>query len=227
MVRRGATEYSKKFNDAKAAEEAMRDAEVERLSLKAKNAFEICDMVSVVEDMWQIHNLSGSLAKKGVRRLISKALGIVGELKKKIQKQDTQLQEASKELCRAAEIILKDSKKPNEAKKLYEKAIDIDNANSTAMMGVARILRNEDREEEAMKMLDKVIKLKDGNIVDASMMKGDILAKEGDLAGASLQYQNAAKKAKKNKEIPIKRLIKLYEEAGMEDVAEQWRLWLD
>ncbi len=227
MVSRGATEFSKRFNDAKAAEEAMRDAEVERLSLKAKNAFEICDMVGVVENMWQIHNLSGSLAKKGVRRLISKALGIVGELKKKIQKQDAQLQEASKELCRAAEIILKDSKKPNEAKKLYEKAIDINNANSTAMMGVARILRNEDRDEEAMKMLDKVIKLKDGNIVDASMMKGNILAKEGDLAGASLQYQNAAKKAKKNKEIPIKRLIKLYEEAGMEDVAEQWRLWLD
>ncbi len=227
MVSRGATEFSKKFNDTKAAEEAMRDAEVERLSLKAKNAFESGDMLGVVEDMWQIHNLSGSLAKKGVRRLIAKTLGIVGELKSIVRKQDIQLQTASKELCRAAEIILKDLKETEEAKKLFENAIEADDTNSSAMIGIARILIDEDKVEEATKMLEKVIKLKDGNYVEASIMKGDILAKEGEVASASLQYQNAAKKAKKNKEVPIKRLIKLYEDAGMDDVAEQWRLWVD
>ncbi|MDE6795679.1 MAG: helicase, partial [Muribaculaceae bacterium] len=227
MVSRGATEFSKRFNDTKAAEEAMRDAAVERLSQKAKSAFESGEMLAAVEYLWEIHNLSGRLANKGVRRLIAKTLSVISRLRQKIQKQHIQLQEASNDICQAAEIILKDLKNPEEAKKLYKKAIDIDATNSTAMMALAQILRVTDNTENAIIMLDKVIKLRDSNIVEASIMKGDILAQEGDLAGAALQYQNAAKKAKKNKDVPIRRLIKLYEDADMEEVAEQWKLWLD
>ncbi|MDE6338137.1 MAG: AAA family ATPase [Muribaculaceae bacterium] len=227
MVSRGATEFSKRFNDTKAAEEAMRDAAVERLSQKAKSAFESGEMLAAVEYLWEIHNLSGRLANKGVRRLIAKTLSVISRLRQKIQKQHIQLQEASNDICQAAEIILKDLKNPEEAKKLYKKAIDIDATNSTAMMALAQILRVMDNTENAIIMLDKVIKLRDSSIVEASIMKGDILAQEGDLAGAALQYQNAAKKAKKNKDVPIRRLIKLYEDADMEEVAEQWKLWLD
>ncbi len=227
IVSRGAAEFSQQFNDARAAEEALREAMVERLSLEVKDDFENGDMHNAVEGIWKIHNLSASLANKGVRRLIANTLNVINKQRKKILKQETQLQNASKELTRVAEIIKKDLKKPNEAIKLFEEAVDMDGNNSNAMLGIAEILVNSNKTADAKKMLDKVIRLKDSNFVDASIMKGDILAKEGELAGASLHFQNAAKKAKKKKEIPIHRLIKLYEDAGMEDIAEQWRLWLD
>lgn len=226
MVSRGATEFSKKFNDAKAAEEAMREAMIERLSEEAKNAFESGKMLNAVEYMWEMHNVSGVLARKSVRRLIAKSLSLITQLKHKIRTQKEQLQDASKDICRAAEIILKDTDDLEEAKKLFEKAINIDDTNSTAIMGLACMYRDEGKIDYAMKLLDRVIRLKDSKIIDARILKGDILAQESDLAGAALQYQHAAKKSKKNT-MPIQRLIKLYEDADMLDVAEQWRIWLE
>ena len=226
IVSKGAKDFSRKFNDVKEADLAMREAEAEVLSYDAKNYFANCEMDKAAEAVWRIHNLTGALARSSVRRLISRILYSIAFLKRKIAFQEDELRKARKEIVKAAKILRKNGQAADDIYKLYNSALAIDANDTDALLGMAEVKVENGVNKEAKEFLYKVVKAKDKNFIEASLLLGDLYAAEDDIAEASVNYQNAAKKSKKDKR-PIRRLIELYEKHDMEEVAQQCREWLE
>ncbi len=225
IVSRGAAQYSKNFNDRQAAEAAMTEAEAERLSKEASDFFDNGEMKEAVETVWKIHNISGALAKKSVRGLIAKTLSAVRKLRSEVKELTDNTTKVSKKMSVVASTCYTKGYL-EEASKLFELSLQLDKQNSEARLGMAKICREKGELKQAKLNLDNIIKKKDALFAEACILKGDILSEEDDVAGAAILYQNAAKKTKDNNEA-ILRLINLYKERGMEEIADQWRMWLD
>lgn len=226
IVSRGASEFSRHFNDEKATERALNQARSTELSREAKDDFTAGRYESAVEKVWEIHKLTGGLSKRSVRKLISKFLGGLRELRRKVEAQDKMLRELSKEFAEMGEITFLETDDLPAAQANFEKALKLDPTNASAVLGKAKCLAAAGNIKKAYAILDKIIAAKGKKYYEACILKGDIQAGQGDLSQAALNYQAAAKNKPREKE-PILRLIKLYEDAGMEDTAGQWREWLD
>jgi len=226
IVSHGAAEFSRNFNDKKALEKALNQAKATKLSQEAKDDFILGKFNDTVEKLWEIHSLIGALSNKSVRRLVSKFLEEIRILRRKVKSQDKILKELSKEFAEMGEITLSEADNIDAVQANFEKALKLDPDNIMADIGKAKCLAKKGSIKKACGTLDKIIRKRGKMYYEACMLKGDIQAGEGDLSQAALNYQAAAKN-KPNKKEPILRLIELYENAGMDESADQWRKWLD
>lgn len=225
IVSKGASEFSRSFNDEKALERALNQANAIGLTIEAKDDYSKGRFESAVEKIWEIHSLTGALSKKSVRRLISICLGEIRNLRRKVESQDKMLRGLSKEFTELGEITLSNSDDIHAAQSNFEKALKLDPSNTIAELGKAKCVARTGHVKKAYGILDKIIRKRGNMHYEACLLKGDIQADQGDLSQAALNYQAAAKDRPKEKE-PILRLIKLYEDAGMDETADQWREWL-
>lgn len=225
IVSKGAASFSKNFNDRQAADAAIREAEEEMLSREAINLFKKGKIVEAVEKTWSIHNLSGVLGNKAVRRFIARLLSIVNRLQESVSNLKKKSERISREITAMAEVV-RNKEDIEAAVRLYEYALELDESNSKALLGLSFSLNLYGDIKNAKVNLDKLIKKRDSYYCEACILKGDILSKDGDIEGASTLFQHAVKKDRGNK-VPIERLVKLYEDNGMNDVAEHWRNWIE
>ena len=225
IVSRGAKDFSSKFNNIREIDAAMKWAEAKALSAEASQYFSDGDMKRAVETVWRIHNLTGVLADNKVRRLISKILSSISELKKRILHQEDELRKAAKELVKAASILKKYDASTNEVYDIYQRALKINQNDTDALLGMAQLKMSVGEITEARVFLQKIMRLGDRNYIDASLILGDMYATDDDISEAAEYYQKAAKKSKRDNRA-IRRLIDLYEDNNMHEIAEQWREWL-
>lgn len=225
IVSSSAKEFSKKFNDERASERALNEAEVKRLSIEAKDAFSEGKIRKSVELVWKINNISGALASESVRRFISIILNTVNKLRNNSERQKKQLKKASKALSELGNHLSQFDNETSRARKAFEDSLNADESNTDAMIGLASLLENDKNYDSAQKYLKEVIKIKDNNTVKAIVMSGDIYAKQGDIDAAVSCYQSGIKRYKKNR-LPVEHLINLYESLGNEELAIRWKEWL-
>ena len=225
IVSRGAKDFSSKFNNIREIDAAMKWAEAKALSAEASQYFSDGDMKRAVETVWRIHNLTGVLADNKVRRLISKILSSISELRKRILHQEDELRKAAKELVKAASILKKYDASTNEVYDIYQRALKINQNDTDALLGMAQLKMSVGEITEARAFLQKIMRLGDRNYIDASLILGDMYATDDDISEAAEYYQKAAKKSKRDNRA-IRRLIDLYEDNNMHEIAEQWREWL-
>lgn len=204
----------------------MRESSAHELSLKAIADFNEGRISDAVEKVYEIEGLISVLSQKKIRRFIARMLNVVAELRKKVARQDALLEKLSGEFVEMGYMSLQDDKNLDASMANFEKALDIYPENTNAELGVAKCLSVTGQYKKALKLLNKIIKRKPRLGYEALMLKGDILALENDYAGAALNYQAAAKVRPQDEEA-IQRIIAIYEKAGLDDLADQWRGWLD
>lgn len=226
IVSKSAAEFSKSFNDRRAAENAINDAKARRLSLKAADDFEDEAFGDAVESLWDAHCLTGVLSKKSARRLISIMLGKIRRLREKAEKQERLLKSLSAEFTELGEMSLSVKGETEASLANFEKALKLDASNIKAELGIAKCLAKKEKVKEAYKILDKIIKRRGKCYFDACMLKGDMLEKEGNYSGAVLNFVAASKNSPHHRE-PVMRIIELYEKAGEDELADQWRSRLE
>ncbi|MDE6076931.1 MAG: tetratricopeptide repeat protein, partial [Muribaculaceae bacterium] len=113
----------------------------------------------------------------------------------------------------------------NEVYDIYQRALKINQNDTDALLGMAQLKMSVGEITEARAFLQKIMRLGDRNYIDASLMLGDMYATDDDISEAAEYYQKAAKKSKRDNRA-IRRLIDLYEDNNMHEIAEQWREWL-
>ena len=104
----------------------------------------------------------------------------------------------------------------------YAKAVDINPENKKAFLGMALCKKLLGDFKTALTLLDKVAAEGGDCSFDALIFKGDILAEKGDLSRAALNYMSAHKKSQDSR-LPLDRLVKLYEDANLEEMADKYR----
>lgn len=225
FVNRVAAQFSKGFNDREAAEMAMKRAEAARLSAVASEMFSKGDFPEAVETVWKINASTGALGRKGVRRLIARKLSVVASLREELEQKNGILKRFADEFVELGYITLNESSDPESAMRNFSKAAEIDPGNADAMLGMAECMDKTGKETEAIKLLDKIKKVDKETAYRVYMLKGSIYEKGEEMSKAALNYVAASKK-KKDERLPIERLAELYEKAGLDDEAEQYRKML-
>ena len=163
IVSKGASEFSRSFNDEKALERALNQANAIVLTIEAKDDYSKGRFESAVEKIWEIHSLTGALSKKSVRRLISNCLGEIRNLRRKVESQDKMLRGLSKEFTELGEITLSNSDDIHAAQSNFEKALKLDPSNTIAELGKAKCVARTGHVKKAYGILDKIIR-KRGNM---------------------------------------------------------------
>lgn len=226
IVSAGAAEFSTRFNDAQAAERALKASRAASLSQEAKQSFSRGDMSDAVEKVWEVNTLTGSLAQKSVRRLISSSLSEVASLRRQLAENRKRFRELAREFTSMGEMCLDNPIQPEAALANFEKALSLDSTCPDATIGKAKALVELSRYKEADATLSSLSDRKNQAAYEALLLKGDIKVMTNDAAGAVLNYMSASKLRPRDPE-PIERIIKAYEEAGMDDKADDFRDFLD
>lgn len=222
IVSRGASEFSTRFNDDDAMKRVIDECMAGKMSREATVLLADDDFRGVVENLWKAHVLTGCLNSKVVRRLLSVRLAVIKRLKSSVSLLRKRLDKASVRFALIGDSILEEGGNMEEAKKMYEYALEADESNYHAMIGKARCMMLGRQPRKAYALLDKIIKGRKAGAYEASLMKGDMLAGESNLSGAALNYITAHK-LKPASRVPIELLVTLYEEAGMPEEAAAWR----
>lgn len=225
IVSRGAAAFSRNFNNEEAVARAMNEAKAYSLSLEAMQQFSKERFGEAVESLWEINNLTGVLAKKSVRRLIGKYLSVVSQLRKELKKKNKILGGLSKEFAELGDICLNETCDRQAALKNYTKAYELDKSNLKARFGMAATLIAEGKFRKGGKILDEFINVGNAYSYDAHILKGDMLAEKGDYANAAINY-HAALKIDNTRKDPVYKLIDIYDKAGLDSLADQYRSWL-
>jgi tetratricopeptide (TPR) repeat protein len=226
IVSKGASRFSSSFNDMAQTERIMADARTRRLSERGAACFRNEDFEECAEAIWEAHTVTGILAKRSVRRLIARYLRVVSALRKELSGERRKRVRLSKEMTEMGERWIENADAISHAEFYFTKAVEIDPDNRKAELGKARVKIKLEKIDEAKRILDRIIKHNKDCVYEASLLKGDLLADEGDLEGAVLNYQRASNKRPKEK-TPFLQLIAVYENAGMEETAEYWRSWME
>lgn len=226
IVSRGAANFSKNFNDVSAAEKVLNETKAANLSAIAREQFDSEDFAAAVETMWKINGLNGALGKRGVRKLIARALFLITSLRKELKHKERLLSNLSKEYTELGELSVSIPEEAEAAYNNFAKAYEIDNSNQRARFGMGKALMKCGKGKDALKILDEFLKTKNKFCYEARILKGDIYADMGDYSNAALNYQAAIKSDRHIKE-PFLKIIEVYEKAGLEELADQYRTWLD
>lgn len=224
IVSHGAKNFSKNFNDKSQAERVIREAKAKNLSQLAKSNFENDEAAEVIENIWNIHELTGALSQKKVRRLLAHHLSEVKKLKNVVKEQTERLKEISADYYEMGERKV-ELGEDSEALCLFRKAIEIDENNLNARFRLAELLFLFKEEKEAIKLLKDVEKGDKKIAYKCNLLKGGYYEQIGDTSRAALCYIAASKKMPTDIEA-IERLIALYEKEGMGKEAEKYREWL-
>lgn len=231
IVSRGAAEFSKEFNNDEAVSKAVNEAKAHRLSEEARILFSEGKYHEAVERVWEVHSLVGALENKGVRRMIGKTLSVIDDLQEKLLEKDRKLRLLSQEYVEMGDMCLNELGNVESAHKNYSKAIELDGKNKEAKLGLGKCLVKTGDFKQAEKLLNDILKEstqhKTGTQYkyDILMLKGEVRAAMQDSAGAVMNYLKASKLYPGERE-PYKRIISVYENAGMEELADQYREWL-
>lgn len=226
IVSKGALDFSRKFNDKQAVTKVLKEAEARELSKMAIVQYHDREYYKAVESVWKVNNLTDALSKTSVRRLISRFLSEINRLKNKLEEQEKTLDLLSDEFYEMGKMSMEDKSGCETAYADFEKALRINPCNEKAELGMAVSASRTGKRKEAYEILDRIIKRRGPLYYNACIAKGDMLAEDNDFSRASLNYQVAAKSDPENRE-PIERLIKLYDRAGLDIAADQWRERLD
>lgn len=226
IVSRGASDFSRNFNDPEAAAKVMREAKATELSHVAVRQFDEGEFGKAVESLWEINTLTGALSRKGVRRLLARSLGIIASLRKELRKKEKMLKNLSEEFTGLGTICMRENDDHESAYRNYAKAYKLDESNMRARFGMAEALIAGGEIKKGGRILNEILKSENPYVHDAHILKGDLLAESRDYAGAVIHYQSALKIDKDNEET-VHRIINVYETAGREDMADLYRKWLE
>ncbi|MDE5874175.1 MAG: tetratricopeptide repeat protein, partial [Muribaculaceae bacterium] len=224
IVSRGAKEYSRNFNDSKVTEKVFNEAKAASLSKQLEKEFSDGLYLKTLDHLLEIDRLTSALEKESVRRLIANKLRKVSQLKVELTEHKKKLREISKMLWDEGRSYLQEGK-IEEAQKRFSTSMETDPENFEALLGLAECNVLKEDYQVALNLLDSIRKGGKGIRFRVFLLKGDLYEKLDDFSRAALNYTAALKEKKTDKE-PIKRLISLYEKAGMEEQANEYREWL-
>lgn len=224
IVSSGAAEYSKNFNNHHAIERELTISKANNLSRLALAYFNKGDFKNTVEALWEANILTGLLAKPGVRKLITKSLDIINQLKNELKVKNKLLMELSQEFTNMGNMMC--DKDNEEAYRHFAKAYKLDPSNKDARLGMARSLFATGQIKNASKILDELIYGKDKYAFTARILKGEASIELKDYSTAAIHFHAALKMEPDNIE-PVKKIISVYETAGLDELADQYREFLD
>lgn len=225
IVSRGAADFSTRFNDEDAMRKVLDHTHAQRLSLEAKKCFLSDDFQGAVENIWSANHLVGCLSSLSVRRLISRYMSVIKTMHHTISRQKKELEKASGRLVKIAETLLIDPADYKGALKIFDHALEAEPENTKAILGKAKCMAALHNGKKALKLLDSLIGGEKTGAFEACLLKGDLLSEDDNLSGAALNYISAHK-LNPSSEVPFRKLVYLYENAGMEEEADAWREFL-
>lgn len=226
IVSQGASQFSRNFNDAKVVDKVLTEAKAKELSKRSLRHFENGNYAEAVEEAWDIHTLSGVFAKKSVRRFVSRLFYEIKKLREALGERDNMLLGLSDELMKMGNICLEEAKNPEVALMNFKKSLELNNKNDAAAYKVAVCYSEMGDLKSANKIVDSLIKSKSKMSYESLMLKGFINERENNMSAAILNFLAAAKLQPEDDE-PIIRVIQLYEKFGMENLAEEYRNYLN
>ena len=226
IVSQSAAQFSKNFNDAAAAEKALTDAKVKALSRKSLGEFKTGRYRAAIEDAWEIHSLSGIFGKKSVRRFLARLLSEIRKLRKSLEEKDKVLLGLSREFLEMGDICLEEGKSLEGALKNFKKAHELDKENDEAAYKCAVCYSEMGDLRQSRKIVDHLIKGESNMAYEALMLKGYINERENNISSAILNFLAASERRPGEKD-PIIRVIQVYEKFGMDDLADEYREYLE
>lgn len=225
IVSQGAVLFSKKFNDSMMFEKVLTDSKVKNLSRSALYAFRNGDYGKAIEDVWTIHAESGALGETKIRRFIGRLFGEFKKLKKTLEEKDNKLRQLSKEFLETGKNYLEYSEDIESALKYFERAYDLNMLNDEAAYLIAQCYAEKGKINKSKKLLDVLIANNSPMSYKALMLKGTINSKQNNLSGSVLNFLAAARLRPNEKE-PLCKVIEVYENFGMDNLAEEYRHYL-
>lgn len=226
IVSQGAAQFSKNFNDLAAVEKVLIDAKVKELSRSSLREFKAGKYSEAIEQAWEIHSLSGIFAKMSVRRFLSRLLSEIKRLRKALEDKDKILLALSKEFMEMGDICLEEGKNPEAALKNFNKAFELDGTNDEAAYKCAVCYSEMGDLKKSKKIVDRLIKADSKMKYESLMLKGFINERENNMSSAILNFL-AASDIRPGEEEPIVRVIQVYEKFGMDDLADEYREFLE
>lgn len=226
IVSQGAAQFSKNFNDLAAVEKVLIDAKVKELSRSSLREFKAGKYSEAIEQAWEIHSLSGIFAKMSVRRFLSRLLSEIKRFRKALEDKDKILLALSKEFMEMGDICLEEGKNPEAALKNFNKAFELDGTNDEAAYKCAVCYSEMGDLKKSKKIVDRLIKADSKMKYESLMLKGFINERENNMSSAILNFL-AASDIRPGEEEPIVRVIQVYEKFGMDDLADEYREFLE
>lgn len=226
IVSQGAAQFSKNFNDLAAVEKVLIDAKVKELSRSSLREFKAGKYSEAIEQAWEIHSLSGIFAKMSVRRFLSRLLSEIKRFRKALEDKDKILLALSKEFMEMGDICLEEGKNPEAALKNFNKAFELDGTNDEAAYKCAVCYSEMGDLKKSKKIVDCLIKADSKMKYESLMLKGFINERENNMSSAILNFL-AASDIRPGEEEPIVRVIQVYEKFGMDDLADEYREFLE
>ncbi len=239
-------DFSRRFNDQRAIDEAMRMEQARQLYVRANHAFEHQQWLECVEYFAQASAINNQLQNPAVQRLLATKLAsfnrLVAQMELLQQAVDSQqklLKQLASEYAAMGDqsqgfgSLAGDPETPYGNASLlddiaiktalanYNKALRIDPECLQAMLGKARLMSAIDENDQAFDCYEQVLALDKDNY-DAHMGLANLHLSLKHTPEAIKAYKRALKADKRRPE-PHEALANIYEKIGLDDLADEQR----
>lgn len=244
IVNTAVVDFSRRFNDQQAIDQAKRTEQARQLYLRAKHAFDHQQWRDCVESFASANAIDNQLAQPAVQRLIVMRLASfdhmvdqVRVLQEAIDSQHQLLRQLASEYAAMGDqsqgfgsLVGEEAVTYGEAVPLddiairtalanYDKALRIDPECIAAMLGKGRLMAAIDQTDRAIACYEQALAT-DGDCYDAHMGLATLHSSLRHTPEAIKAYKRACK-ADKHRPEPHEALAAIYEKIGLDDLADQ------
>ena len=246
IVNTAVVDFSRRFNDQRAIDDALNQERARQLYVRANHAFEHQQWRECVESFAQATAINNQIQNPVVQRLIATKLAGFNQLVKQVKTlqeavdaQHKLLKELAQEYAAMGDqsqgfgsLVGEDAVPYGEASPLddiairtalanYDKALRIDHECIQAMLGKARLMATIDQTDQAIEGYNQALAL-DKNCYDAHMGLAHIHLDRKHTPEAIKTLKRACK-ADKTRPEPHDQLAAIYDRIGLDDLADEHR----
>lgn len=242
-------DFSKRFNDRMLIDDAMKTAKAKELYKTSSKAFDSGDYRKAVSDFTEAAKIKSPLSDDLIQRFVTIKLSRMASLKDEIKQLETVIDSQRKMLYKLAMEYVSmgqdsmsmgnmamdegvhygaqktDSIAIKAALANYNKALSLWPECVPALIGKARVMVSVDECDEAVSLYDKAISL-DEKCYDAHLGRGYALKAMENMPAAIKAFKRAVK-LDKNAVEPHVQLQEIYEQIGLDDMADVQKSIID